>query len=62
MGLDICASIHPRLYPDVDADSSILEIAFCFPNGALPSVEFIAKRFSPLEHGKTATVSITKIW
>jgi hypothetical protein len=40
-GLDICASMHPRLYPDVDADSSILEIAFCFPNGALPSVEFI---------------------
>ena len=42
-GLGICASMHPRLYPEVDADSTILEMAFCFPNNALLSVEFIAK-------------------
>jgi hypothetical protein len=30
-GLGICASMHPRLYPEVNADASILEIAFCFP-------------------------------
>ena len=33
-GLGICASMHPRLYPEVDADSVILEMAFCFPYDA----------------------------
>ena len=42
-GLGICASMQPRLYPDVGTDATILERAFCFRFNALKSFESIAK-------------------
>src|SRR5689334_11864806 len=45
-GLGICASTHPRLNPDVGADSAILEIASCFPENASLFCESNAKALS----------------
>lgn len=45
-GLGISASMHPRLNPDVGADSDILEMASCFPENALLSCESVAKTLS----------------
>ena len=43
---DICASEHPRLYPDVGADATNLEIAFCLPFNAPLSFGAIVKALS----------------